>query len=463
MLTENEIKEWKQLPPDLSGMRASIIGMARSGVAAAKLLKSRGCHVLVSDSKSDGELKRQASALQNLDIDIELGKHSDRLLECDFIVRSPGVPADIAILRKAQEDGILIVSEIEVASWFCRAPIIAVTGSNGKTTTVEWIGDLFGRSERKVAVCGNVGTPFSAIVDDLDEESVAVLEISSFQLENIVRFRPRVAAVTNFSPDHLDRYASYEAYIRTKCRIFENQNSDDALIFNRGDARLSSMVTGAKGKKLSFGCDESFEPGVGLWDNTLVVSNPVGCLSLMKRTELSLRGQHNLENGMVVVCVALEMKVPFKALQQSLCEFKGVPHRLEVVTESHGILWINDSKATNIASAMVALDSFERPLILLAGGRDKGSDFAGIAPQLNAKVKSVILFGEAGSAMENAWKKKVKLKRAETLEKAVKLAAKSANEGDVILLSPMCASFDEFDNYMHRGDTFKELVKEYGS
>jgi len=461
MLTAKEVAAWNKLPPDLSGMKVSVIGMARSGVSVAKLLKSNGCEVLVSDSSDGDDFIKPASELEYLGIHTELGGNTDEILDCDFIVRSPGVPSDIEILKRARDTKYLIVSEIEVASWFCEAEIVAVTGSNGKTTTVEWIGNLFNKAGRKAKVCGNVGTPFSSVVEDLSEDSVAILEVSSFQLENIVRFNPKIAAITNFSPDHLDRYNSYEDYTRTKCRIFENQSEDEVLIYNRNDNRLSNMVTRAKGKELTFGLDEPFEPGVGMRGNTIILSDPVGYLELVKREKVGLRGRHNVENAMVVVCVASVMNISYKALQQSLQEFPGVPHRLEVVLNSNDILWINDSKATNIASGLVALESFATPVILLAGGRDKGSDFACIAQEVAEKTKHVILFGEAGPKIQKAWKRKLKVKRTSSLKNAVKEAAKLTKDGDIVLLSPMCASFDEFDNYEHRGETFKELVKEY--
>jgi UDP-N-acetylmuramoylalanine--D-glutamate ligase len=363
---------------------------------------------------------------------------------------------------EARRRGLLVVSEIEAASWFCQVPIVAVTGSNGKTTTVEWLGDLFRRTQRDVAVCGNVGYPFSQVAE-LIQGGVAVVEVSSFQLEDVIRFRPEAAIITNFSPDHLDRYEDYEDYLDTKCRIFENQGGDDALIYNRGDAEVSFRVKAAPSRLVSFGLDEPHGEGAGVRGGRLLIRREGREIPLMDRRRLALPGDHNLENALAVACAAAQMDVPAEIIIESLTHFPGVPHRMETVLERNGIRWINDSKATNIASGMVALKCFKGPVILLVGGRDKGSDFHSVASTVGAKVRRVILFGEAGPAIEEAWKGIMSVTLVKRLKEAVALAAKTAEKGDTILLSPMCASFDEFDNYEHRGNTFKELVRDYAA
>jgi UDP-N-acetylmuramoylalanine--D-glutamate ligase len=275
----------------------------------------------------------------------------------------------------------------------------------------------------------------------------------------VVRFNPRVAIVTNFSPDHLDRYADYGSYLDAKCRIFERQSSGDALIYNRLDTELSSRAMAAPGRRLSFGTDAPQEVGAGVVNDQIVLFGDEGQTVLMSGTELSLPGRHNLENALAVACTGWELGIAEDLIARSLREFPGVPHRLETVREVKGVLWVNDSKATNLASGLVALDSFKRPVILLAGGRDKGSDFAVVATKVVEKVKNVVLFGEAAPKIEEAWAERVPLQRVAGLEEAVRSAAASSRPGDVVLLSPMCASFDEFKNYEERGETFKTLVQ----
>ncbi len=461
MLTADEIRSWKSLPPDLRSLNVSVLGLARSGFAAAELLHRAGCRVFVSDISENSTVSLTAKVLEKQGIRCETGRHSEAVLKADFLVRSPGIPADIPILKEARRKGLLVVSEIELAGWFCRAPIVAVTGSNGKTTTAEWLGDLFRRADREVVVCGNVGRPFTQAAAELSPESVAVVEVSSFQLEDIVRFHPHTAIITNFSPDHLDRYDDYGEYINTKCRIFARQTEEDALIYNRADAEVSSRVQSAAARRISFGTDAPPDVGAGVRGGRLVIRREGGEIALMDRRMLSLPGNHNLENALAVACAAVEMDVPEDVIVASLTRFPGVPHRLETVLEKNGVRWINDSKATNIASGMVALNCFEKPVILLAGGRHKGGDFRSIASAVAAKVRRAILFGEAGPVIEDAWKDAVPVTRVEGLDQAVAAAALAATEGDVVLLSPMCASFDEFDNYEHRGETFKQWVRNY--
>jgi UDP-N-acetylmuramoylalanine--D-glutamate ligase len=416
--------------------------------------------VLVSDAGANEALKTAAAELRSWGIETELSGHSLRTLECDFLVRSPGVPTTNTIYVEAKQRKLPLFSEIEVAAWFCRAPIVAITGSNGKTTTTEWLGDVFKRWGQPVAVCGNVGFPFSTAVEELGTEGVAVVEASSFQLEDIADFAPRAAIITNFSPDHLDRYDSYNDYLQAKCRIFENLSAREILIYNRTDLDLAARVEAFAGKKLSFGLNAPPGAGAGVvGDEIILVMEGRAARRLMHRRELSLPGPHNLENALAVICAAADMGVPDEVIAASLRGFAGVPHRLEKVAEIEGILWVNDSKATNVASGLTALNSFNRPIILLAGGRDKSSDFVSVAAQVRDKVKSVILFGEAGRVMEKAWSPVFKSDRVESLQQAVELARTLAQAGEVVLLSPMCASFDEFKNYEDRGEKFKVWVR----
>ncbi|MBU0519157.1 UDP-N-acetylmuramoyl-L-alanine--D-glutamate ligase [bacterium] len=458
MLSPSDILGWVELPPNLRGMRVSILGMARTGVSAAKLLHQAGCQVTVSDSGRNAELEKHAAELASLGIRTELGGHSENLLDCDFLLRSPGIPWTAPILRQAVENKVTVLSEIEVASWFCQAKIIAVTGSNGKTTTVNWIGDLVERAGLSGAVCGNVGTPFSDVAPTLSSAEFAIVEVSSFQLENIVRFRPQVAIITNFSPDHLDRYDSYDDYMDAKCRIFANQTKQETLIYNRCDAEVLNRVPKAASRLFPFGLDEPSGDAAGIIESDVVINKSGKTMTIINKRNLSLPGKHNLENALAVAATSIDLGFPHEALVSSLKSFRGVAHRIEQVCEYRGVLFVNDSKATNMASGLVALASFTRPIILLAGGRDKGSDFASIVPQVAKKVKQAILFGEAGPTLEKGWKGKVNVRRVTSLRQAVDMAYSLADEGDVVLLSPMCASFDEFTNYEERGRVFKQQI-----
>jgi UDP-N-acetylmuramoylalanine--D-glutamate ligase len=306
-----------------------------------------------------------------------------------------------------------------------------------------------------------VGRPFTAAARDLPPEGVAVVEVSSFQLEDMHRFSPRVAVITNLSPDHLDRYASYDDYIAAKCRLFENLTPEAALVYNRGDAELSRRVQSCPGRRLSFGQDLPEEDGAGLAEEAIVIRTGKRLRRLLDKSELSLPGPHNLENALTVALAAADLRLPDDVIAQSLRSFPGVAHRLEKVAEARGVLWVNDSKATNIASGLVGLASFTRPVILLAGGRDKGSDFAAVAAEVRDRTRQVILFGEAADKMAKAWAPVFPVERAAWLQEAVPRAAALAQPGDVVLLSPMCASFDEFRNYEDRGDKFKQWVLDH--
>ncbi|MFH1861336.1 MAG: UDP-N-acetylmuramoyl-L-alanine--D-glutamate ligase [bacterium] len=460
MLTKDEIHSW-QLPPALAGLRITVLGLARTGEAVSRLLHQQGCCVLVSDSSLSQELEVKAAELRALGIGVEIGCHTANALDCDLIVRSPGVPAENTILQEAYQRSIMVVSEIEVAAWFCAAPIVAVTGSNGKTTTVEWIGDALRRSGLNAVVCGNVGYPFSRAIMEQEQMDVAVVEVSSFQLEDVVRFSPRIAVITNLSPDHLDRYASYSDYVSVKYRIFENLYAGSGLVYNRGDSELSKGVQSASGRKLSFGLDVPVNAGAGLTRDGMVYWDGASLQNLIEQSELALPGAHNLENALAMICTAADLGAAKAAICESLRHFPGVPHRLEEVLEANGVLWVEDSKATNIASGLVALKSFSQPIILLAGGRDKGGDFKAIANQVERSVKLAILFGEAGERIQRAWAGVVPSRRVETLEEAVQLAKSRAQRGEVVLLSPMCASFDQFKNYEERGERFKAIVREH--
>jgi len=445
------------------GKKISVIGAARSGVAAARLLQKHGGNVFVSDAGSASSLQSAVSELRSLSIGYELGKHSDRVLDADILVLSPGVPSNIPLVLEAKRRHLRVVSELEMASWFCHVPILAVTGTNGKTTTTTLLGRMFADVKRKHVVGGNIGTAFSSFVDDLEKDSVAILEVSSFQLDEIDQFHPEVSVLLNITPDHLDRYDHrIENYIASKCRIFQNQTMEDVLIYNADDeltraqiGRLGSTRVGL----LGFGKEQQFEEGAFVDHGTLVTMLAGKRTEVVGVEEISIRGIHNLYNSMAATLAAEWFGIRASSLRATLRNFKGVEHRLEFVRELNGVKFVNDSKATNVDSVWYALQSFTEPIIVMLGGRDKGNDYSRLFPLVDKHVKAIIAIGESAGKVYVAFHERKQVVMAGTMEEAVRQAYGLAVSGDVVLLSPACASFDWFSNYEHRGRAFKEIVK----
>ncbi|MGA2622996.1 MAG: UDP-N-acetylmuramoyl-L-alanine--D-glutamate ligase [Bacteroidota bacterium] len=447
----------------LQGKRISIIGAARSGVAVAQLLKSRGARVFVSDRQTSEKLHSQISALQSLGIEHEFGDHTERVYQADMFVTSPGVPTNSNVLQEAARRGLNIVSELEVASWFCRAPVVAVTGSNGKTTTTVLLGRMFSDAARDHIVAGNIGTPFSSIVDGLDPTAVAIVEVSSFQLDYVESFHPKVSVILNITPDHLDRYNhSFEQYAASKCRIFENQTSDDYLIYNDDDEKTRDSVLRLARSHvhlMPFGLQPKFDEGAFVQDGKLVTMLGTSRCEIVPTDQISIRGVHNLYNAMAATLSAQLLGVKVPSIRATLRNFKGVEHRLEFVREVNGVKYINDSKATNVASVWYALQAYDRPIVLLLGGRDKGNDYTQLYKLVERHVKAIVAIGESADTVVREFSSKTNVVRALSLEAAVNQACALARSGDIVLLSPACASFDWFENYEHRGKMFKEFVE----
>ncbi len=445
----------------VQGKTVSILGAARSGMAAAGLLSRHGATVFVSEYGIISEDKKHE--LQTWGVLWEDGGHTGKAVESDFVVVSPGVPSHSAPVVSALASGTPVVSEIELASWFCKAPIVAITGSNGKTTTTELIGHLFRNSGRTTWVCGNVGTPFSGVCDQCVSADVVVLEVSSFQLDHIDQFRPAVSILLNITPDHLDRYQyQFERYAESKMRICENQTSEDVVIFNFDDEYLrEKMSKEAKNgpDQYSISINGPVDKGGYFERNALFLAANQQEEKIMYVDELALRGRHNVYNSLAAAVAARVMEVRSDVVRESLRTFAGVPHRLEHVREVEGVRYVNDSKATNVNAVWFALESFSEPVVLIAGGRDKGNDYSSLKPLVSSRVRSLILIGEAAEKMALELGPCVSDSViAESLEDAVKLAHLLAKPGDVVLLSPACASFDMFDSYEHRGDLFKRAV-----
>ncbi len=450
--------------PDVKGMRYSVIGGARSGIAVARLLKQRGADVFLSDSAPAEKMVAAARLLHDAGIQAEFGLNSGRILEADTIVLSPGVPDEIPVVREALKAGVPVVSEIEVASWFCPAPIIAVTGTNGKTTTTTLIGRMFSDAKRQSVVGGNIGTAFSQIIEGIDASGTAILEVSSFQLDHIQQFRPGVSVILNITPDHLDRYDhSFEKYTKSKARIFENQGSGDAVVYNHDDSVTRSIVEreiDPAVKKLPFSSSGLLDVGAFLLDGNLVINLDGRSSNVVPVTEVKIKGMHNLQNAMAASLASAAMGIPVESIGVTLKTFPGVEHRLEPVREHQGVSYVNDSKATNVDSVWYALQSFaSSPIVLLLGGRDKGNDYERLLPLVKQHVKSIIAIGESADKVVSAFAGTVPVQSAASMKEAVRMAAKEAVRGDVVLLSPACASFDWFENYEHRGRVFKEEVE----
>jgi UDP-N-acetylmuramoylalanine--D-glutamate ligase len=456
---------------DVRDQRVTVIGAARSGLAVARLLAAHGADVFLTEH---GEIAPDTrAALDDAGVTYEAGGHTDRALEADFVVVSPGVPDQTDIVQSVMARGLGLYSEIEVASWFCDAPIVAITGSNGKTTTTSLVAHLFRTANRSLVLAGNIGSAFADHVADCGEGDTVVLEVSSFQLDHIDTFRPTVSVLLNITPDHLDRYDhDFEKYAQSKFRIFENQQPGDVLVYNHDDAlvREHAERDAAPGVvRYPFSVERELERGAFVRDGAIVLRlNPPDAGTptptimeevLMPTQNLALRGRHNLYNSLAAAISARAMEISSDVVRESLASFEGVPHRLETVREVGGVKYVNDSKATNVNAVWYALESFDEPIVLIAGGRDKGNDYTPVMDLVGERCRGVIGLGESGDKVLRELGDLAKAAaRAHTMEEAIQFARLMAEPGDVVLLSPACASFDMYADYEARGDEFKHLV-----
>jgi UDP-N-acetylmuramoylalanine--D-glutamate ligase len=443
----------------LSRKRVVVVGMARTGMAAAEFLARQGAAVMVSEVKTEGELGDSPQQLRSLGAEVEMGGHSpETFLGGDLIVLSPGVDPTIPPLGQARTKGIPIVSEVEFASWFLSPPLIAVTGTNGKSTTTALIGHILSSGGKRVFVGGNIGTPLTEYLLQKKEADYIVAEISSFQLEAISSFRPWIALLLNLGEDHLDRHPTLSSYAAIKARIFLNQGLKDWAVVNIDDATVRSLIPQIRAQIFPFGRTGNGEQGVWLEASATIVCRGLGRKERFSLERVKIWGLHNRENIMAAIGTALICGVPREHIQRSLESFEGLEHRLEWVGEWNGVSVYNDSKATNVASTLRALLSLDGPIILLAGGRDKGGDYSLLRGPVKERAKALILMGEAKEKMQGVFQDLLPCHLVEGMEAGVQLAWNLAQEGDVILLSPACSSFDMFEDYQERGRTFKEIV-----
>jgi UDP-N-acetylmuramoylalanine--D-glutamate ligase len=452
---------------ELNGKRVLVVGLGKSGVASALFLKAQGAQVTVSDTKSGDELRNEIPVLLDHGITVETGGHGDRTFRGqDLIVVSPGIPVDAPPLVQARALGEAVIGEIELAAQFLPGPIVAITGSNGKTTTTTLAGEIMTAAGFPALVGGNIGTPAISLAERAQPETVIVLEISSFQLETIRTFRPKVAVILNVTPDHLDRHRTFEAYVDAKARIFENQQASDFAVLNADDPTCVAMASRTRAKVFWFSRQKEVEQGAWVRDGNIVfrdarVEQKTQQREIMQVSEIPLKGAHNLENVLAAVSAGVLMGCAPDKIRQAVRDFKAVEHRLEFVATIRGVDYYNDSKATNVDATIKALESLPANIHLILGGKDKGSDYSVLNELLRQRVKRVYTIGAAAVKIESQIKG-VEIVHAETLENAIRKASAVAQPGDVVLLAPACASFDQFKNYEHRGKAFKEIVRGAG-
>tara|TARA_A100001011_G_C14298907_1_gene839811 strand:+ start:238 stop:1599 length:1362 start_codon:yes stop_codon:yes gene_type:complete len=441
---------------DWNNVKVSILGAGSSGIAAAKLCEKVGARPFISDHNNDFKFKNKLQSYE-----FELNGHSNKVLDSDLVVISPGISPKIPIVNEILKNKIPIVSEIEFAFWFSQLPIIAVTGSNGKSTTVNLIKKIFDYSEINSQIGGNFGEPYSNLVlNEIKTPNLFVLnilEVSSFQLEHIVHFSPNYSVILNFSPDHIDRHGSMENYIKQKMKISKNLREPGWLIFNSGDILLSNQLHDCE-RNIPFSQSNS-DQALLSQDDSKIYINDKSKKILIHLKDLGIKGYHNIDNILAASTLALKYGLKFEFIKKAIRNIKSLPHRMELVQELNGIKYYNDSKATNINSTIAAIKSFERNIILILGGRDKGdTNYEKLFSFTVSKIKLIISYGESGEKIKKILKPKFNTKFYPIFKDAVEESIKISQKGDVILLSPSCSSFDQFNNFEHRGQFFKELV-----
>jgi UDP-N-acetylmuramoylalanine--D-glutamate ligase len=444
---------------EVKGKQISVIGAARSGLGAAKLIKRLGGIPFVSDSGSKEKFVEAKSVLENEKIQYEMNGHTKKVFDCSLMIVSPGVPLNAEVLINARNKHIELISEIELAYHYCKGKIIAITGTNGKTTTTSLCGHVFNTCGFRTHVAGNIGLAFSELVTEVTEHEFVALEVSSFQLDLINQFKPDVAIILNITPDHLDRYDNnLQLYAESKQRIYSNQQEKNYLILNYDSETTIKYLKDYKSKSFYFSLNQKQNNGCYLSGDDVVFRINDSENFRCKRTDINIRGEHNLANAMAVISAAKVFNLDNEGITKALQTFENVEHRLELVREVDGIKFINDSKATNVDSVWYALRSFDEPLFLILGGQDKGNDYEQIKQLVIDKVKKIYAIGSSAEKVFNFFHTNVKTEIKETIEDAVNNAIKEARSGEVVLLSPACASFDMYDNYEHRGRIYKEAV-----
>ena len=443
---------------DLAGKRVLVVGLARTGIAASLFAAGYGAAVTATDEKSESELHEAAAKLRAAEVKLELGGHANAtFLEQDLIVLSPGVPVNLAPVALARSRGIPVWSEIELAWRFLRGRLVAITGSNGKTTTTSLAAHILQTAAIPALVGGNIGVPLLSVVESSTDASVTVAEISSFQLEAIEAFRPEIGVLLNLTPDHLDRHASFEEYAAAKMRMFENQLDRDCAVLNADDPEVTKRMP-AHQQVFWFSRQKRVAAGAFLRDEQIIFRHEGLEVELARRDQIALRGEHNVENVLAACAAAYLAGATPAAIAGGVRTFRAVEHRLELAGEIGGVKYYNDSKATNVDAALKAIEAFSEPLLVILGGKDKGSPYTPLSEPLRERARLAITIGAAAEKIAADLGDAVETVHAGTLDRAVQIARERARAGDVVLLAPACSSFDQFDDYEDRGRTFKELV-----
>jgi UDP-N-acetylmuramoylalanine--D-glutamate ligase len=451
---------------DLKGKKVLVVGLGKSGLAAALFLRRKGAQVTVSDVRSAEALAKDIPALLEEGIMVEAGGHGLLTFRRqDLIVVSPGVPLNTPELVQAKNFGRPVIGELELAARFLKGKILAITGSNGKTTTTALAGEILKEGGLHALVGGNIGVPVVSLIDQSNPETWSVLEVSSFQLESTEQFRPTIAVILNITPDHLDRHGSFENYARAKERIFAAQEKSDCVVLNANNPRAAEAASRSVGAVHWFSIDHAVNQGAWVKDGHVVYRGaPDGAIeTVMPLSKIPLKGDHNVENVLAAVCAARLAGVAVEANARAVEKFQAVEHRLEFVARVHGVDFYNDSKATNVDATAKAIAAFPGGIHLILGGKDKGSDYTLLSPLLRERVRAVYTIGTAAAKIESQLRGVVSIHSCETLEVALSAAATTALPGEVVLLAPACSSFDQFENYEQRGRVFKELVSRWSS
>ncbi|MHB1049169.1 MAG: UDP-N-acetylmuramoyl-L-alanine--D-glutamate ligase [Bacteroidota bacterium] len=456
---------------DISGKKFSVIGAERSGMAVARLLQAHGATAFVSDIGSGERTRKHVAELASEGIAGEFGGHTEKVYDCSIMVISPGVPTNAPVVLEARHRNITVIAEIEAASWFCQGSIIAITGSNGKTTTTTLLGRMLSDAKKKHVVAGNIGTAFSSVVLDADEETVVVLEVSSFQLDLIDAFRPSIAMILNITQNHMDRYEhSMKLYAESKARIFKNQSAEDIAIVNADDEWTRTVTGNARASMLQFSTKQSVANGAYQDHGVMIIRTKGKEFPVINIGEISITGEHNLQNAMAAALAAHLTGVSSASIRSTLRNFKGVEHRQEYVREVNGISFINNSKATTVEAVEAALKSYDEPIVLIMGGKDKGNDYSTIRDLVKKKVKAIVATGYSADTIVNNFKDLVRVEKVatigetipntESMQRTIETALALADRGDIVLLAPACTSFDWFVDYEERGRVFKQLVNQ---
>jgi len=446
---------------ELKSKKVLVVGLGKSGLAAALFLRRRGAQVTVSDLRSAQALSKEIPSLMEAGIAVEAGGHGLLTFRRqDLIVVSPGVPLSTPELVQVRTLGLPIIGELELAARFLQGNVLAITGSNGKTTTTTLCGEIFSAAGLKTRVAGNIGLPVIEVVDESTAGAWSVIEVSSFQLETTESFHPRIAVILNITPDHLDRHGTFENYVAMKEKIFANQTADDFLVLNGDDPVTQQAASRARSQVFWFSRSKIVRRGAFLMNGMVMFreSEQAKPIPLMPLADIPLKGEHNIENVLAAVCAACVAKVPAEVIGRTVAGFHAVEHRLEFVASIHGVDYYNDSKATNVDATSKAIASFPGNIHLILGGKDKNSDYTQLNALLRARVKTVYTIGSAAEKIESQISGTTKVIRTGTLEAAVDQAAGEAVAGDVVLLAPACSSFDQFENYEQRGSVFKQSV-----